>query len=116
MSRLKKSSSKIFVKFDRITDLLYAAAQLRAVGQPVALNWAEGVVFIHVPLEPTTDKLVEDFKKGRLYCVGANFALMDEYQPFLIYKSQQGEIPVPILNASSSKMLSDLAKWLKTQS
>ena len=60
-------------------------------------------------------KLVEDFLKGRLYYVGVNFALMDKYEPFLTYKSQQGEIAVPIINVSSSQMLSELAKWLKTQ-
>jgi len=107
---------KDFVKFENINDLLYAFAQLRAAGQPVALSWAEGVVFIHVNMQPTTDELVKDFLKGRLYCVGVNSALMDRYESLLTYKSQQGEIAVRILNVSSSQMLSELAKWLKTQS
>ena len=34
---------KDVVKFEELNDLLYAFAQLRAAGQPVALNWAEGV-------------------------------------------------------------------------
>lgn len=104
------------VKFENLDDLLYMFAQLRATGQPVALNWANGVVFIHAPLPPNTDELVEDFLKGRIYYVGVNFAQMDQYQPFLVYKSKQGEIPIPILNVSSSQMLSELADWLKTQS
>ena len=107
---------KDFVKFGNLKDLLYAFAQLRAAGQPVALNWAEGVVFVHMPMQPITDALVEDFLKGRLYYTGVNFALMDEYEPFLTYKSQQGEIAVPIINVGSSHLFSELAKWLKTQS
>jgi hypothetical protein len=107
---------KDFAKFEKINDLLYMSAQLRAVGEPVALNWAEGVVFIHVPMVLDTDKLIEEFLKGRLYYAGVNFSLMDKYNPLLVYKSQQGEISVPIINVNSSKILSKLAKWLKMQS
>jgi len=103
-------------KFEDLNDLVYVAAQFRAAGQPVSLNWAEGVVFTHVALEPNTDDLVAELLKGRIYYVGVNFALMDKYQSFVTYKSPQGEIAVPIINASSSKLLSELAKWLKTQS
>ncbi len=103
------------VKFENVKDLIYSFAQLRAVGQPVSLNWAEGVVFIHFAMEPTTDELVEEFLKGRLYYIGVNFALMDKYESVVTYKSRQGEIAVPVINVSSSQMLSELAKWLKTQ-
>ena len=103
------------VKFEKLEDLIYAFAPLRAVGHPVSLNWAEGVVFVHFPMEPTTDELVEEFLKGRLYYIGVNFALMEKYKPSVTYKSPQGEIAVPVINVSSSKILSELAKWLKTQ-
>ena len=106
---------KDYVKFEKLDDLIYAFAQLRAVGQPVSLNWAEGVVFVHSVMPPTTDELVEEFLKGRLYYIGVSFALMDKYEPFVTYKSPQGEIAVPIINVGSSQMLSELAKWLKTQ-
>jgi len=106
---------KDVVKFKELNDLLYAFAQLRAAGQPVALNWAEGVVFTHVVLPPDTDDLVEEFLKGRLYYISVNFALMDKYKPVVKYKDLQAEVPVPLLNVSSSQMLSELAKWLKTQ-
>jgi len=106
---------KDYVKFEKLDDLIYAFAQLRAVGQPASLNWAQGVVFIHAVMEPTTDELVEEYLKGRLYYIGVSFALMDEYEPFVTYKSPQGEIAVPIINVSSSQILSELAKWLKKQ-
>jgi len=104
------------VKFEKLEDLIYAFAQLRAMGQPASLNWTEGVVFIHVAMQPITEELVEDFLKGRLYYIGVQFALMNKYKPVLTYKSPQGEISVPIINVSSSRLLSELAKWLKTYS
>jgi len=58
---------------------------------------------------------VEEFLKGRLYYIGVNFALMDKYESIVTYKSRQGEIAVPVINVGSSQMLSELAKWLKTQ-
>ncbi len=102
------------VEFEKLEDLIYVVAQLRAMGQPAALNWAEGVVFIHITMEPVTDELVEEFLKGRLYYIGVQFALMEKYKPVLTHKSPQGEISVPVINVSSSLLLSELAKWLKT--
>ncbi len=107
---------KEYTKFEKLQDLIYAFAQLRAVGQPVSLNWAEGVVFIHSAMPPDTSELIaEDFLKGKLYYISVNFALMDKYEPSVTYKSPQGEIAVPIINVSSSNLLSKLAKWLKNQ-
>ena len=107
---------KDYVKFEKLDDFIFAFAQLRALGQPVSLNWTEGIVFIHSVMEPTTDELVQEYLKGRLYYIGVSFALMDKYEPSVTYKSPQGEIAVPIINVSSSQILSELAKWLKARS
>jgi len=104
---------KDYLKFEKLDDLIYAFAQLRGLGQPVSLNWAEGVVFVHSVMPPTTDELVEEYLKGRLYYVGVSFALMDKYEHFAKYETPQGEVAVPIINVSSSQILSELAKWLK---
>ncbi len=107
---------KEYTKFEKLQDLIYAFAQLRAVGQPVSLNWAEGVVFIHAVMPPDTSELIaEDFMKGKLYYISVNFALMNKYEPSVTYKNPQGEMAVPIINVSSNNLLSELAKWLKTQ-
>ena len=107
---------KDYMKFENLDDLIYAFAQARAFGEPASLNWAEGVVFIHAVMVPTTDELVVEYLKGRMYYIGVSFALMDIYKPFITYKSPQGEVAVPIINVSSSQILSELAKWLKTHS
>ena len=112
----KEIELKEYTKFEKLEDLVYPFAQLRAVGQPVSLNWVEGIIFIHTIMDPNTSELVaEDFLKGKLYIISANFALMDKYKPFITYKSPQGEIAVPVINVSSNSMLSELGRWLKTQ-
>lgn len=107
---------KDLIRFENLNDFLYAFAQIRAAGQPVALYWAEGVVFVHVLLQPITDELVENFLKGRLYYTVVNFTLKDQYESSLTYRSQKGEeVAIPIINVSSSQMLSEFARWLKSQ-
>ena len=107
---------KEYTKFEKLQDLVYAFAQLRALGQPVSLNWAEGVVFLHALMPPDSSEVTaEDFFKGKLYITSVNFALMDKYQNHVTYKSPQGEIAVPIINVSSNYILSELTKWLKNQ-
>jgi hypothetical protein len=107
---------KEYVRHKNLQDLLFIFAQLRASGQPVALNWAKGVVFTHTTLSPSTDQLMEDYLKGRLYIASANFALMPNYKEVVHYNSPDGQqIPIPVVNVSDSKALCELAEWLKAQ-
>ena len=106
---------KEHVHYRKIEDLIFMIAQIRAMGQPVALNWADGIVFFHNALPPTTDKLTEDLLKGRIYFLNISYTEMAEYTPVVRYKSPQGEIPVPVLNVSDSNLLCQLVKWLKSQ-
>ena len=107
---------KEYVRYKDLQNLLYIFAQLRASGTPVSLNWAKGVVLTHTPLLPSTDQLMEDYLKGRLYVINASFALMPEYKEVVMYKGPQGEqMPIPVMNSSDSKAICELAEWLKSQ-
>ncbi len=106
---------KEYVRFDKIDDLIYIFAQLRAAGQLASANWANGVLFTHSMLTPDTDKVTEEFITGRLYYTNVSYALMPDYKSAVRYKGPEGEILVPVINVSSSKTLSKLAKWLKSQ-
>lgn len=106
---------KEYVCHKNLQDLLYIFAQLRASGQPVALNWAKGVVFTHTPLPPSTDQLMDDYLKGRFYIMSINFALMPKYEEAVQYESPERRIPIPVINVSDSKALCELAEWLKAQ-
>jgi hypothetical protein len=103
---------KEYVRFKDLQNLLYIFAQLRASGSPVSLSWAKGVIFTHVVLPPSTDQLMEDYLKGRLYIMNASFALMSEYKEVVLYESPQREqITIPVLNSSDNKALCELAEW-----
>jgi hypothetical protein len=107
---------KEYTRYENLQNLLYIFAQFRASGQPVSLNWAKGVVFTHAALPPSTDQLMEEFLKGRFYIVNANFALMPEYKQVIHYTTPEGQqIPIPVVNASDSKTLCEIAEWLKAQ-
>ena len=107
---------KEYVRYENLQNLLFIFAQLRASGQPVSLNWAKGVVFALSPLPPSTDQLMEDYLKGRLYIASASFALMPIYKEVVSYNSPDGQkMPVPVINVSDSVALCEIAEWLKAQ-
>lgn len=103
---------KEFTRYEEIEDLIFIFAQLRASGVPVALNWANGVVFVHSPLPPDTDQLMGEFLKGRVYWSNVSFAIMPEYKP--VYETKE-RVQVPIINASSNPILVQVTEWLKQQ-
>ena len=78
-------------------------------GQPFVLNWAEGIVFIRIPLPPTTKDLIKEFLAGKIYWSNVTFALMPKYQPTL--KATGYEIPV--INATPNTVMREVARWLK---
>jgi hypothetical protein len=112
---IKEIIVKEYVRYENIQNLLFIFAQLRSSGQPVSLNWAKGVVFAFTPLAPSTDQLMEDFLKGRLYIASTSFALMPDYKEVVNYISPEGKIPVPVVNASDNAGDCEIAEWLKAQ-
>jgi len=103
---------KEYTRFEKIEDLIYIFAQLRAGGAPVSLNWANGIVFVYSALPPDTEQIMEEFLKGRLYWVNVTFAVMPEYKPILETKER---IQVPIVNVSSNPIIRQVTEWLKLQ-
>jgi hypothetical protein len=103
---------KEYTKFEKIEDLIYIFAQLRASGAHVSLNWANGLVFVSTVLPPENDLLVKDFLEGKIYWASVTFAAMPEYKP--IFETKE-KIQVPVLNASSNVMIRQVTEWLKQQ-
>jgi len=103
---------KEYTRFEKIEDLIYIFAQLRAGGAPVSLNWANGIVFVHSVLPPDTEQIMEEFLKGKVYWVNVTFAAMPEYKPVLETKEK---IQVPIVNVSSNPIIRQVTDWLKLQ-
>ena len=103
---------KEYVRFERIADLIYIFAQLRAGGAPVSLSWANGIVFIHSAMISETDQVIEDFLNGKVYWANVSFAEMPDYKP--IFETKE-KLQVPVVNLSSSEIFRQVAEWLKKQ-
>jgi len=82
------------------------------LGQPILLNWAEGVAFYIVPMSFDSDYLVKKYLEGELVLQSVVYALMPNYNPIIKVKTYD----VHVLNQTPSKMLSAVARWLKKQS
>ncbi|MDH5376502.1 MAG: hypothetical protein OEW95_11940 [Candidatus Bathyarchaeota archaeon] len=78
-------------------------------GQPLVLNWAEGIVFLPLPFQPESDIIIEQAMKGIVYWAVVMFSSMPKYQ--LIKKF--GAREVPIIDQTSIPYLRQVAQWLK---
>lgn len=82
---------------------------ISSAGQPIALNWAEGIVFLFSPYQPESDVIVQEALKGTMYLDSVIFALMPKYQPVL----KIGAREIPIMDQTTVPHLNQVAKWLK---
>ena len=90
--------------------LAETGALIQEAGRPVILNWAEGVVFYHMPLPFNTKELLKERQQGRIYWASVIYAPLPEYRPTL----KIGPRDIPIL-ATPNPLLIQVAKWIKEQ-
>ena len=76
-------------------------------GQPMALYWAEGVVFLADFVEP--EALPEEYVKGRIFASNVSHAPMSKYNNSV----KVGTMEVPVIDVSSNIALRDLARWIR---
>jgi len=76
-------------------------------GQPMALYWAEGVVFLADFVEP--DALPDEYVKGRVYASNVSHAPMAKYNNSI----RIANVEVPVIDVSSNVALRDLARWIR---
>jgi hypothetical protein len=103
---------KEYVRFEKVEDLIYIFAQLRASGAPVSLSWANGLVFVYSPLPPENDLVLEDYLKGKIYWTNVSFAEMPQYKSIVETRER---VQVPIINLNSSSIIVEVTEWLKQQ-
>jgi len=84
-------------------------ARIIQSGLPVMAQWAEGVLFVHFPLTPDTNDLMENYLRGKIFWGSVNFALMPEYAPFI----KVSGLEVPVVDVSKHPILREAAAWLK---
>ena len=78
-------------------------------GQPVVLNWAEGIVFLPLPYQPNSDVIIEEALKGTMYWASVMYSLMPTYQSLKKFGARE----VPIINQTLVPYLRQVAEWLK---
>lgn len=79
------------------------------MGQPIPLQWAEGIIFFYIPVPLDTDDLVERYLKGEAIWQSVIYASMPNYT----HKIKVGGIEILVLNGSSNRVYREVAKWLK---
>lgn len=82
---------------------------LATSGEPVMLNWAEGIVFLGMPYHPDCAEIVERTLRGTVYWSSVQFSSMPKYQPI----KKLGYSQVAIIDQTSISHLRQLAQWLK---
>ncbi len=80
-------------------------------GELVIMKWAEGVAFMYTHLQPTTDDLMCEFLKGRVYWSEVIYAMMPEYKQTI----RVGSFDVPVIDVSPNQLLREATKWMKKQ-
>jgi len=110
---LDKPPKKIFVGehifYNESDDLVKNLVIAAAAGQPVALLWAGGIVFIPSPAFSESELMVQKYLDGEVHWASVSFASMDEYQAQIRIKG----LEIPVIDASRSKTMREVAKWLK---
>ncbi len=99
------------VYYPTIQELAESLKILVKLGQPAVLAWAEGVLFMHTSLSPTTDKIFSEFVNGRVYWPSVSYTLMPEYQSVV----KVDALEIPVVNVSYNSVLREVAKWLKSR-
>ncbi|HUS77425.1 MAG TPA: hypothetical protein VM050_02000 [Patescibacteria group bacterium] len=97
------------VKYE-LRQLAETCILLMNAGRPVVLNWAESVVFHHLPLPFNTKELMKERMKGRIYWVSVMFASMPEFAPVL----KVGVMDVPVV-ATPNPVLKQFGAWIRRQ-
>jgi len=98
-------------RYPTLDALARVIAVVISTGESVILKWAEGVAFMYTFLQPTTEELVSELLKGRIYWSEVYYAEMPEYKQTI----RVGSLDVPVIDMSPNPLLKEAAKWLKKQ-
>jgi len=98
-------------RYPSIEALAKVIAIVISAGESVILKWAEGVAFMYTYLQPSTEELVSELLKGRVYWTDVIFAEMPEYKQTV----RVSTLDIPVIDVSPNPLLSEAAKWMKKQ-
>lgn len=95
--------------YPSLDSLARVVGTIISAGESVILKWAEGVVFSYTPVAPSTDMLVDEYIKGKVYWSDVVFAIMPEYKQLIRIST----LDIPVIDVSPNPSLSEIARWMK---
>ncbi len=107
---LKKVVVRELVKYDNAQQLVGSLAIIMKMGQPILLNWCEGMVFVSQPIPPP--EMPEEYAKGELYIASISFAPMPEFS----HNVKSGNTEMPVIDVSRSPLSQEIGRFLKSHS
>jgi len=96
-------------RYPTLEALSKVVAVVISAGESLILKWAEGVVFSYSPIAPSTDLLLNEYVKGKVYWSDVVYALMPEYKQTI----RVSTLDIPVIDVSPNPLLSEVAKWMK---
>lgn len=97
--------------YPTLDGLARVIAVVISAGESVILKWAEGIVFMYTVLQPTSDDLLAELLKGRMYWTEVYYAEMPEYKQTI----RVSTLDIPVIDMSPNPLLREAAAWLKKQ-
>ncbi|MDR0797512.1 MAG: hypothetical protein LBE70_02175 [Nitrososphaerota archaeon] len=86
---------------------------LMASGRAPGLYWANGIVFIYVPLSASVTNIAKELiENGKQYWLFVGYTLMPTCTKIIETKEK---LIVPVIDVSSNEILNQVTKWLKQQ-
>jgi len=98
-------------RYPSLEALARVVAVIVSSGESLILKWAEGVVFSYSPIAPSTELLLDEYVKGKVYWSDVVYALMPEYKQTI----RVSTLDIPVIDVSPNPLLSEAAKWMKKQ-
>jgi hypothetical protein len=81
-------------------------------GEPIAINWAKGVVFLYMPYQPESDVIIKEMlTTGTIYWGSLIFAKMRDYQSIKKFGARE----IPIINQETVPYLRQVAEWINSR-
>jgi len=105
---LKRVVVRELVKYDNPQQLVNSLAIIMKMGQPILLNWCEGVVFVSQPIPPP--EMPEEYAKGELYIASISFAPMSDFS----HNVKAGNMEMPVIDVSRSPLSQEIGRFLKS--
>jgi hypothetical protein len=105
---LKKVIVRELVKYDSPQQMVGSLAIIMRMGQPILLNWCDGIVFVSQPIPPP--EMPEEYAKGELYIASISYAPMLEF----VHNVRSTNMEMPVIDVSRSPLSQELARFLKS--